>query len=1029
MSDEIVSRTILFSDDFEHGVTDVWDLERGWGVERHRVGYYLSGVEHSWARLRIGREWSNYSFQCHLKLVRGAVHLNYRLSDEGRYFIGFREGIIYLKKEAPWGEFFDLAAIESRFDLDVWHDMDIVGEEGHLKIYIDDSLKIDYIDRNPLTNGSIAFETLDESHAQIDNVKVTLKPVLVTLLTPKKALFVGSYVKIPVLINPNSGLTIDDLEFVVPAGPNGGTVSLSRDKNYDHVNPDIILLTGYEPGTYHLQAIEKSSGSVVADSEFSVNTYWGNDQEGPSLWVSGDYVLPGVSGATWGGGSPTDPENFNIIPAIGTNNVAILLVDTSSQRFSQNEIQAVRNLWQDVAFNGRVHNGRTVSTAHYFREASYNNFNITGQVFGPVHLPGSWSDYLQDNGNYKGNLWHACATAGDALINYSNFQHLVCVIKSVPATATTPQRRVWAHADSILAKVAEGDIPLGTVSMPADGTHFNLSATLAHELGHNLGLGDIYPWGGHPPQIQARHLNGWALMAWQSGLPHPVLVHRMRLGWIPQNNLKLYNFQAIAGSVDETVTLHPVELANPPGGRYTGVEVRIAPDYNYYFEYRVAQSTQIGDQSLPTNDRVLGTDVSFAENYEDAARRKPVMLLPNDIDGDGPVLGNGQDYEEQDVSPPDGPNFPTDFSATVTNIDGTKADVRVQYGVYSQPDPSIRPWSPPVYKSPDIEVRNARSQADSKWLNVPWENHHNTLVAKVTNRGSMNAPQVWVDFYVKDYTVNRSGTQPPPKLIGSDHKNVPANRTIEFTTIWMPLKAGHYCIEAKIRHYMTPGPNPVLEITEYNNRAQSNYDRFISAKSSAPSREIASVKVQNPYSKATRVFIRVVKSSTPLYRTYLEYTWLWLQPGETRDVQVMFEYAYEEEPVWEPNLEQYIGMPNDVSIYAMFNEPDAELEQAPVMLGGVTAQVITGRATQIKDFVFDPPTASGEVVTVDTGEPVPGGKVILIIKRVEEENYRETEVSQNGIFTISVPREWDSIQAYYVPLNGYADSTSHIIEQ
>jgi len=40
----------------------------------------------------------------------------------------------------------------------------------------------------------------------------------------------------------------------------------------------------------------------------------------------------------------------------------------------------------------------------------------------------------------------------------------------------------------------------------------------------------------------------------------------------------------------------------------------------------------------------------------------------------------------------------------------------------------------------------------------------------------------------------------------------------------------------------------------------------------------------------TRVFVHAGHSN-PLHRTYLQHTWLWLDPGETRNVTVMFEYA------------------------------------------------------------------------------------------------------------------------------------------
>jgi hypothetical protein len=410
------------------------------------------------------------------------------------------------------------------------------------------------------------------------------------------------------------------------------------------------------------------------------------------------------------------------------------------------------------------------------------------------------------------------------------------------------------------------------------------------------------------------------------------------------------------------------------------------------------------------------------------------MLLPNDIDGDGPVLGLNQDYEEQDVTPPEGPNFPTDFTATVTGIGASKANVRIQYGVTSQPDPSIRPWNPPLYQSPDIEVRNARSQADAKWRNVPWLNHHNTLVAKVKNRGAMNAPGVWVDFYVKDMTVNNDQASPSLIKIGSDKKDVPANQTVEFSTIWMPSKPpppkiGHYCIEARVRLYMTPGANPVIEVTEFNNRAQSNYDRFISATSSAPSRETMTVHVRNPYDQPARVFIHCARSSSPLYRTYLEHTWMWLEAGESRDTRVMFEYAVEPDQIWYPELERYIGLPNDVSVCALIDEPGAEIEQYPILLGGLSAQVVTGRATVIDPFDFDPPQAVvGQVRTRDTGEPVPGGRVLLIVSRGDEKEYRIAEVEPDGRFFADGSGVWDAIEAYYVPLDGYADCTSRQIQ-
>lgn len=167
-----------FTDNFEGGVADAWELEPGWLAKPEDSNYVLSGEGHSWARLGIGQDWTNYSLQLRLKLLRGVIHLNYRVSDEGRYFIGFREEGLYLKKESPWGEFFDLATSDSHHDLEVWHDIKIVGKERHLQVYVDENLEIDLADAEPLTHGTIAFETLDDSYVYIDDVSVIIDPGL-----------------------------------------------------------------------------------------------------------------------------------------------------------------------------------------------------------------------------------------------------------------------------------------------------------------------------------------------------------------------------------------------------------------------------------------------------------------------------------------------------------------------------------------------------------------------------------------------------------------------------------------------------------------------------------------------------------------------------------------------------------------------------------------------------------------------------------------------------------------------------------
>ncbi|MBU1055092.1 MAG: DUF1080 domain-containing protein [Proteobacteria bacterium] len=165
------AQEVLYTEDFESGATEGWELEPGWRMEQKEGNFVLNGEGHNWARLQRGQDWADYTFRSRIKVIRGGIHLNYRVSEKGRYFIGFSEEGLYLNKETPWGKFFELAKSDARIGINTWHDIEIRGKGGHLQVYLDGKLEIDFTDNAPITQGSIAFETLEESYAQIDNVE------------------------------------------------------------------------------------------------------------------------------------------------------------------------------------------------------------------------------------------------------------------------------------------------------------------------------------------------------------------------------------------------------------------------------------------------------------------------------------------------------------------------------------------------------------------------------------------------------------------------------------------------------------------------------------------------------------------------------------------------------------------------------------------------------------------------------------------------------------------------------------------
>ena len=487
------------------------------------------------------------------------------------------------------------------------------------------------------------------------------------------------------------------------------------------------------------------------------------------------------------------------------------------------------------------------------------------------------------------------------------------------------------------------------------------------------------------------------------------------------------------------MTLHAIELGAPPAGRKSGIEIRIADGKNYYFEYRAMQSSQVGDVNLPADRRVLGTDMISA-GYPAPNSRPQILLLPKHPDDDGAVLGNGQKYVESDNTTP---GFPAKLLVDVSNTDATKADVRIRYGISGSPDPAIRPWpasATNAWQSPDIEVRNERSKADPAFFNTPWVSHDNIVVAKVTNQGAVNAPQVTVDFSVKDYTV----TTIPEEAIGSDTKDVAAGATVEFMAPWNPPAEGHFCTVARIRLYQDPTTLQV-EASQLNNEAQSNYDYFIAANASPAERQIASVSVSNPYKKRTRVHL-VMSQTHPFYRTYLATKMLTLDPGEVRKVEVMFE-SYIEVDATGPHLvstgakqhtaaiakpdPKLMATPNNAMVVGIAEDPRTAPERSLQILGGAQARIATGRGTRFKDFKAGNESCSGRVVTAD-GKGVTGGKVIVTLKGVpgaKGETYVTTKVTNTGDFRDKLPPKWKTAQAYYLPLTFLADCTSEVVKQ
>jgi photosystem II stability/assembly factor-like uncharacterized protein len=151
-----------------------WELEEGWTVDEVQGNPSLHGTRHSWARLRGGREWSDYRLGFRLLNVTGTLHANILVGEEGRYFIGLGEEGVYLTRESPWGTFEELAhEPELRLAPRQWHQVEVLRNPEGLEVVVDREpvLSVPLEDQPPRA-GSIAFETLEGADIYVDDVVV-----------------------------------------------------------------------------------------------------------------------------------------------------------------------------------------------------------------------------------------------------------------------------------------------------------------------------------------------------------------------------------------------------------------------------------------------------------------------------------------------------------------------------------------------------------------------------------------------------------------------------------------------------------------------------------------------------------------------------------------------------------------------------------------------------------------------------------------------------------------------------------------
>lgn len=197
-------------------------------------------------------------------------------------------------------------------------------------------------------------------------------------------------------------------------------------------------------------------------------------------------------------------EGQKAFPTTGNRKLVCILMGFKDKAFTKTQAE-FNNLFNQVGYST---GGATGSVKDFYLENSWNQFNLTVDVFGPYTASQNMSYYGANDASGNDANPRALVTeavnAADASANFANYDNdgdgtvdgVYVIYAGYGEEAGASTSAIWAHAWSITTVVKDG-VSISKYSCSAElsgssGTTITAIGVICHEFGHVLGAPDYY---------------------------------------------------------------------------------------------------------------------------------------------------------------------------------------------------------------------------------------------------------------------------------------------------------------------------------------------------------------------------------------------------------------------------------------------------------------------------------------------------------------------------------------------------------